>query len=322
MQNSKVSGSTGGWRSRAPVTHDHIFGVIRTLLQDGSLSPPTGRPLRILDIGCGDGRLMDSLMRLAEAEMPERAIEIYGFDIGEQGYRDDHQKNEAEDHLTQCHPRVQWRDRIKIVSDTAPWGYAEGFFDIAVSNQVIEHVRDLDGFLDNMQHSLNRAGASIHLFPLSHCIPEAHCLVPFAHWIADFDYRVGWISLMSKIGIGRFRADRKTLGHDTPAIHAFETAKYIQCWTSYRSFSQISVACSAKNMSISYHFTKDFFFTKARHQLGRQRKKHYGKWTAFGFEWLTFTIGKYLSSSTLIIRPVDYDIGKRIAAEKRAKAPQ
>lgn len=300
---------------RIPVSHIHIFLVLRTLLVEASIAK-FQRPLRILDIGCGDGRLIDSLMCLTQSEMPDTPVEFYGFDISEQGYRDGAQKNEAERYLEIRHPGTVWKDRIKIISDDAPWDYQKGFFDIAISNQVIEHVRDLDRFLENFRHSVSSEGASIHLFPLGHCIQEAHCHVPFAHWISNIDYRIAWIALMSRLGIGRYRKDRLIFGHRTPDIHALETSKYIQCWTTYRSFKQISDMCRNKSLSISYHFTKDFFFTKLRRMMGVPPAKRYYKWTFLGFEWLSFTLCKYLSSSTLIIRPLSYDIGARIAAEK------
>src|SRR3546814_18588012 len=40
-----------------PVTHQHIFNVIRTYL-DESDGLAEGRPLRVLDIGCGGGRMV------------------------------------------------------------------------------------------------------------------------------------------------------------------------------------------------------------------------------------------------------------------------
>jgi SAM-dependent methyltransferase len=304
--------------NQLPIAHVHIFLVLRTLLENKSITIPN-RPLRILDIGCGDGRLIDSLMRLAQSEIPNIPLEIYGFDIGEQGYQDGAQKNEAERYLEIHHPGTVWKDRIKIVSGDARWGYDEGFFDMAVSNQVIEHVLDLEQFMENFRHSVSSEGASIHLFPMRHCIQEAHCHVPFAHWISNFDYRVAWIALMSRLGIGRYRKHRVVLGHGTPEIHALETAKYIQCWTTYRTFAQIAEICRNKSLSISYHFTKDFFFTKLRLVLGLRPAKKYHKWTLLGLEWLSFTVCRHLSSSTLVICPLSYDIGARIAAEKANK---
>src|SRR3546814_2494604 len=66
-------------------------------------------------------------------------------------------------------------------------------------------------------------------------------------------------------------------------------------------------------MATSYNFTKDFFFTKLRMILRRPASRPYRRRTAFGLEWLGFMSGRYLSSSTLVIQPLDYDIGARIA---------
>src|SRR3546814_19986982 len=72
-------------------------------------------------------------------------------------------------------------------------------------------------------------------------------------------------------------------------------------------------------MAKSYNFTKDFFFTKLRRSLRRPASRPYRRRTAFGLEWLGFMSGRYLSSSTLVIQPLDYDIGARIAAETAEK---
>ena len=133
---------------------------MRTLLANASVKT-SKRPLRILDIGCGDGRLIDNLMCLTRAEMPHIYIEIYGFDISEHGYRDGEQKNKAIRNLEIRRPDTVWKDRIKVISGDARWGYDEGFFDIALTNHVIEHVRDLDRFLENFYHSVSSDGVSI-----------------------------------------------------------------------------------------------------------------------------------------------------------------
>ena len=318
MNSSDVAELSRDVHKRAPVSHVHIFLVILTLLKDANVKKPN-RPLRILDIGCGDGHLIDSLMCLMRIEMPDIPIEIYGFDISEHGYRDGEQKTNAVSYLDARHPDTIWKNYIKLTSRDAQWGYEEGFFDIAISNQVIEHVRDLDKFLDNLCHCVNNDGVTIHLFPLSHCIQEGHCKVPFAHWFSNFDSRIAWIAFLSRLGIGRYPRDRRILGHSNPDIHALETAKYIQCWTTYRSFAQVSEMCRNKSLSISYRFTKYFFLTKLRRIMGLSSKECYHKSTFLGFEWLSFTFCKYLSSSTLVIRRLNYDIGARIAAEKANK---
>src|SRR3546814_10105424 len=79
-------------------------------------------PLRLLDIGCGDGRMMHSLHALARQHWPGRAVEVHGFDIGEHGFKDDGQMAAAIDLLTASHPGVDWKSRIRIIPGDASWG--------------------------------------------------------------------------------------------------------------------------------------------------------------------------------------------------------
>src|SRR3546814_20228926 len=113
------------------LTHQHIFNVIRTYL-DESDGLAEGRPLRVLDIGCGDGRMMHSLHALARQHWPGRAVEVHGFDIGEHGFKDDGQMAAAIDLLTATHTGVDWKSRIRIIPGAASSGYPPACFAIAV----------------------------------------------------------------------------------------------------------------------------------------------------------------------------------------------
>jgi hypothetical protein len=101
------------------------------------------------------------------------------------------------------------------------------------------------------------------------------------------------------------------------AEHARETATYIQCWTSYRRFRDIADACYQQGLAVSGGFTKDFFLAKVRAVTRRTPAARYRRWPP-GLTWLSFVVGRALSSATLVIRPLSYDIGRRIAAEKAA----
>lgn len=297
------------------VTHQHLLTTILTLVADGSVRPRDGR-LRLLDIGCGDGHLLAFLHRGLTAALPGVDVELHGFDIGEQGYRDGGQFDTTVRMLSAQAPETPWRDRIRLCAETDPWPYAPGSFDIALSNQVLEHVMDLPAFLAQLKQCLSPMGASVHLFPLSHCIIEAHCQTPFAHWIRDFDRRIAWVTLLSRLGVGAFRRHRSVLGHGNAREHAVETARYIQCWTRYRSFNAIAAQCDAAGLASATGFTRGFFMAKLRSLLKRPPLRRYRRIPVI--DWIGFMTGRYLSSSTLVIRPVSYDIGRRIAAEKAA----
>ncbi|RZK02289.1 MAG: class I SAM-dependent methyltransferase [Novosphingobium sp.] len=306
-----------------PSTHLHIYNVLSTLMAEGRLTPggSLGRPLRILDIGCGDGSLIVNLTALAAADPACPAIEVHGFDVGEQGFRRDELIDATVRALSLRHPAIDWSRRIRLFSERAAWDYPEGYFDAAVSNQVLEHVTDLEGLLANIATCVRTGGISVHLFPMAHCIQEAHCRIPFAHWFGNFDHRVSWITLLSRLGIGRYARDRLVLGHGDVRDHARKTAAYIQCWTAYRTFNEIARLCRGRGLALSYHFTKDLFFTKARHLTGLRSPRMYRRWNWIGLEWLSFMLLRHLSSATLVIAPVRYDIGARIAAEKASLRP-
>lgn len=127
-----------------------------------------GRP--ILDLGCGDGRLVVELDSLFPGE-------VYGFDLPS--------------------TEKKWQSRLAdspagrlISSGQIRFGPSEeglpfdsGLFGLVVSNQVVEHVEDLDSFFGEAARVLAPDGTGLIVFPPNSHIIEAHCRVPFAHWL-------------------------------------------------------------------------------------------------------------------------------------------
>jgi len=309
-----------GLGPRKSVTHQHLCSVVLTMLREGQVVPREQGRLHVLDVGCGDGGLVAHLQQELTRALPQMMVEIHGFDIGEQGFREDSQFTTTTRALAARAPQVDWKGRISIISDRDPWPYEDGFFDVAISNQVLEHVENLPQLLSELRRCLAPSGASIHLFPLSSCIIEAHCATPFAHWFQDYERRCDWIAMMSRMGIGSFRKDRAVLGHTDRRHHAEQTASYIECWTWYRDFPAIAKACSAAGLATSSGFTGHFFGAKIRSMLRLPPARHYAPAKVPALSWLGFALGRYLSSATLVMRPATYDIGRRIAAEKAAAA--
>ena len=299
------------------LAHQHIFTVLRTWLL--KRPPSSQKHVRIIDIGCGDGQMMLSLQRLAARQLPDWTVEIYGFDIGEQGFNEHSQMANALMVLENDCPDVDWSSRISMFSANATWNYPDGFFDAAISNTVMEHIEDLSHLLGQLRRVLKPDGVSIHLFPLSHCMYEGHINVPLAHWIIDFNNRVTWIALMNRMGIGRYRQDRKVLTHASLQEHAVESSKYVERWTFYRSFRDIAAVAKRQGLAISYDYSKNLLAARLRRQLRIGPAKAYRRWRLFGSEWISFMGLRYIAAATVLMWPADYDIGRRIAAEKRER---
>jgi SAM-dependent methyltransferase len=243
-------------------------------------------------------------------------VELYGFDVGEMGYQDTRELPRALALLGATHPGVDWSRRIKMVGSGDDWGYPAGHFDVAVSNQVLEHVRHLDPFLANLRHHLRPGGFSVHLFPLKHYVVEGHTGIPFLHRLTSFDTQVRYVDLLSRLGVGRYALDRRMLGYRDTRSHAHDTASFVQLYTTYRTLGDVARACNAHGLVLSHLHTKDFYLAKLRQLLHRRPHYRYRAWRPFVLEALAFAALKYVSSVTLTISRVEYDIGRRIRREK------
>jgi SAM-dependent methyltransferase len=295
----------------APAAHQHICAALNALL--AALPPPHERPLRLLDIGCGDGRLLGSLQEHLPA-----GVELHGFDVAEMGYQDRQLADRAAERLALSFPHVDWGERIRIVSDPADWGYPEGWFDFAVSNQVLEHVADLPAFLANLRRCLAPGGTSVHLFPLKNCLFEGHIRVFAAHRFRSHAMQRRWIYWMNAAGLGGYRKDARVLQYESLEKYAFDMADFLQASTSYRTFSQIAGACNGQGLSIEYAYTGGLYASKLRKLLGMAPKLAYARRRSTLVEFMLFNLLKYGPSSTLLMRRIDYDVGRRIRLEKDA----
>ena len=94
---------------------------------------------RVLDIGCGDGKLITKLAGKI------RAGEIYGIEISPKYAEEAHRNN------------------VNIIIDDIDVGlpFKDDSFDIVISNQVIEHVNSTDNFVKECHRILKNGGKCI-----------------------------------------------------------------------------------------------------------------------------------------------------------------
>lgn len=299
------------------LAHQHLFSALNTLIKRKTTKPP----IRVLDIGCGDASLMSYLQRAFTDHQPDCRAEIYGFDISEQGYRHPEQMRNAIRLLRDRHPGIDWSRRVGSWCARDEWQYDDGFFDLAVSNHVLEHVPDVAHFLANLKRCLKPGGLSVHLFPLRNHIIEGHTNMPFVHYVRDFEDRVAYASLLNRLGLSRFRSDREILGLDDPVQHARDAAEFVQGFTTYRSFRDFYLECNRNQLSLSHEFTADFYLSKLRRLAKRDPIHSYPKRAVVPLaRTILFQFLKHVSSVTLVMESIDYDIANRIRREKIHRA--
>jgi len=118
---------------------------------------------RILDIGCGSGGLV--------ARLRELGFDAFGVDV---------EATWAQRPVWQH----AWFTRLSGDNNHAlPFDAAH--FDVVLTTQVLEHVRDLDSFFAEAARVLRPGGVMANMYPSSSCFIEAHTYIPFYPWFAS-----------------------------------------------------------------------------------------------------------------------------------------
>ena len=126
----------------------------------------TPQGVRVLDVGCGRGDTVAWLLA--------HGWDAYGIDVScdylERGQRYLRESGAAP-------------GRLRALGEDLTYPFADASFDIVLSDQVIEHVPNLDEFAQEVSRVSILGGIGLHIFPAKWRPVEVHMLTPFAHWL-------------------------------------------------------------------------------------------------------------------------------------------
>ena len=172
---------------------------------------------RVLDFGCGAGELVE--------EGRARGIDVVGAEVFH-GDGSDRETVRAAGHLG------TWI--LEIENGRVP--LPDGSIDVIVSNQVIEHVHDLDGLVREWWRLLRPGGVAYAIFPLRQSWREPHVGVPLVHRMPAGRAREAVTAGAYRLGLGHYRDDR-------PApVWVRESLDWVDAYTVYRSAAQVEAA--------------------------------------------------------------------------------
>ena len=172
------------------------------------------KPGRVLDYGCGAGNTV-GLLRA-------RGIDAWGCDVFYEGG----------DHSSQIPLPLQ--PFIRRMAGTAI-PYEASSFDIVCSNQVFEHVRDMELALRETARVLKPEGVALNIFPDRSVWREGHCGIPFLHWFPKGTTpRIYYAALLRTIGLGHFTDGKGAMQWSR------DFCDWLDRWTYYRSSAEIS----------------------------------------------------------------------------------
>lgn len=191
------------------------------------------RAHKVLDFGCGDGRLVKLL--------GSAGLDAFGCDPFYEGGNFD---------------QIPEPIRRKIAKmDDGKIPFPDGSFDLVVSNQVMEHVSDLDLAVSEIARVLRPGGKCLSLFPHLETWREGHCNVPFLHWFPkESPLRIRYAKAF--YAIGYFTEDKER------GEWAEHICSWIDRWCYYRTRKTIAETFS-KHLSSPVHIESDWMLKRS-----------------------------------------------------------
>jgi SAM-dependent methyltransferase len=274
------------------MTHQHLAAVIN------SECGGTRDIVRILDAGCGDGRTISFLHRTLRALQPDVQWELHGFDVLDEGVQTDPTfLDRARERLRGEDAGVEWNQRIAGFRSAEQWPYSDEYFDVVISNQVLEHLVDLERFMSETARTLRHGGISVHIFPLRRVVWEGHVRTPFVHRLNSHDVAARLLELSNRCGVGRFG----TYNHSGDSLQTFALKEADRLWYSTRYRHAREVLGSARNVGLraSFRYTPQFYEAKIRSLLGRPASFRYHSRPLV--EGVSAQVLQFVSSVTLFL---------------------
>ena len=135
--------------------YQYTCQIINNHINKNKLNP---EDVKILDWGCGRGREVKYYYDLG--------FNICGADIDPEA---------LENGLI--------NDRVFQIDENNNTTFDNNYFDIIYSNQVFEHVNEIESVAKEMHRILKPGGFGIHVFPAKFYPNEGHLHMPFVHFL-------------------------------------------------------------------------------------------------------------------------------------------
>jgi SAM-dependent methyltransferase len=190
-----------------------------------------GTTKRVLDYGCGAGEIVTLLRSMG--------IDAYGCDVYYGG-----------GDYSASVPTALKEFVFRMSNGKIP--FADGSIDLVVSNQVFEHVPDMEGTLSEIARVLRPGGTALNVFPDEGVWREGHCGVPFLHWFPKrSSLRVYYAAAARCIGLGVHKQGKGIMQW------ARDFCVWLDDWTYYRSITEITLQFN-RLLGVTRHAEEDW----------------------------------------------------------------
>jgi SAM-dependent methyltransferase len=188
--------------------------------------------LRVLDWGYGRGTTV--------AKLVEMGFDAYGVDIDPEPIKNGYP-------LFLAHGLEPQRRLVHIKAGCRTQ-FADGFFHVILSDQVFEHVRDLDALAREMARLTAIGGYGLHVFPAKWCVIEPHLFLPCLHWLPKNKLRYLYLRFMLRNVPLWQELQEKTAAEQTATYYNYSIEK-----TYYRPNRLIAQTLSKHGFGVVSH---------------------------------------------------------------------
>lgn len=122
--------------------------------------------MRVLDVGCGRGDTV--------AWLRAQGWDAYGVDV------DAEYLERGRAYLDGAGDDPS---RLRLAREDLSFPFEDGFFDIVLSDQAIEHVEDLEALAAEVARVSAAGSRGLHIYPARWYPVEPHLKTPFTHWL-------------------------------------------------------------------------------------------------------------------------------------------
>ena len=284
------------------ITHLHIYAIINTIIKH-KYNLQGIATIKILDVGCGNGLLLSTLIKELPLKNPGIAFEFYGLDVNDSHVQQIGYFDKTVSLLQSVAPQFIWENNLKLIASNDQWPFDDEFFDLIFSNQVMEHVFNQKLFLREIYRTMKQHGYSFHLYPLRHYVHEGHLLIPFVHKFNSWTTTYYWIKWATYLGFGTYQKHKKA--GLTSSVHEFaeKHADYMAFEVNYQTTRQITATAKKCRLKNSFDFTNLYYKQKLRSLFGFAPLETYRKTDIRSSKnSIVFFFLKYLTGITLLLR--------------------
>lgn len=287
------------------ITHLHIYAVINTIIQY-KCNPEKNKSIRLLDVGCGNGIMLSTLIKELPCRHPYFSFEFFGLDVDDSNVQEKGYFNKTINLLETNAPGTIWKTQLKLIKSDEAWPFPDNFFDLIYSNQVMEHVFNQSLMLSEIRRTMDENGYSFHLYPLRHYLYEGHLFIPLVHKFKSWSTTYYWIKWANILGIGTYKIHKKEGLCHSLHEYAERHADYMAYQVNYQTSRQITSTAKECRLKPSFDFSYLYYKQKLRSVFNLSPLEVYKeKDLVSAKNSFYFFFLKYISGITLVLRKKD-----------------